>query len=630
MYFVTMGFFFLFIRFRQAENYFRDTKRVKERKAGLGKCVKKRCKQEKGKSPCPSGLDKEAVICQYLMAERFVKSILEWKCPIPVEEFQDIATVILRRLSFVLEYTPLGEQEDLKSQQMRLLADIVACWISGVLFEVAEDHKKELEEDKLQSEEDEDEETEEEEEEEEEESLKPGKEVDEEEGEEEIEEKFGEDGKGNKEIIPKDLKKDETKESETKEEEPKIDSEVPEEPIGYPGIVKTEPKEPSPEIEDTVKVKEELPDREKEEKEAEEKARREEEERRRQQEEEAERARREAEEMKKKQKEMEEAAAEAARLEEEKKKKKKEAEEMAAAEEEEKRKKKEAEEEEKKKKKEAEETAAAEEEKKKKKQKEEEEKEEKKKREEEEEERRRKEEEVEKNKKKKQEEEKLKEVGPGTAIDGIGEGDLFKSELPFITFGKIIDTMYEMVSDSSEIEETDPVQNRIQRAIYEKLFRLVELESPESLTENLKDVIDVTSGKIASWLKELLKDTETQFMVAHPPEVESKEIRDWGKWIDQVADRAVDWADWIHRVVKEAEGKSVGPVNRGEWVNWTGDTDTNALLWRRYYLETVHQAHHNKMMMADRPLVKTGQKGKGVRSSGAIITEKEITNTDLE
>ena len=99
------------------------------------------------------------------MAERFVRSILKWKCSYPKSEFNDVAEVIVRRLVDILEYSP-PQDEDRKSQQVRYLADVIACWITGVLTEVAqyqeeklmEQCKKKEEEMKIDEEEEEEEE----------------------------------------------------------------------------------------------------------------------------------------------------------------------------------------------------------------------------------------------------------------------------------------------------------------------------------------------------------------------------------------------------------------------------------------------------------------------------------------
>ncbi|XP_046422384.1 axoneme-associated protein mst101(2)-like [Neodiprion fabricii] len=576
----------------QAEHYFREKERHKDQK-NAGKILRKKCREKPKNSKCQSPLDREAVMHQYLMAERFVRSILKWKCPIPVEEFEDIASVILRRLSFVLEYTPQGQQEDLKSQQMRFLADIIACWISGVLFEVAEEHSKELEEEKARAEEEKAAAAEDMDDDKEEEKPMTGeaeKEEEESEAEDKAEDEEQKKGKdGTEDITDKGPSEDTGTQTVKAEEEGKkdkmTDEAVDTKDNSAQVAAEKEAAEEKARLEAEAKIKQEQKEKEQEE-----------EERKKKEEEEKARVAAEEEEDRRKKKELEEAAEKKQQEEEEAEEERKRKE---AAEEEEKKRKEAAEEEEKKRK------EAAEEEEKKRKE--------------------AAEEEAKKKQKEAEEEQKLKEVGLLQAIEGIGDGKLFETELPFVTFGRLIQAVFDMVTEAPEGDETDMVQNRIQRALYEKLSRLVTLESPDALTENLKDVIDVFSGKAAAWLKSALHGSEAEFLRDHPPEVESTEIRDWGKWLDRVADRAGDWANWIHRVVNEAEAKSAGSISRSDWQSWTSDTETKAMLWRRYYLETVHQAHHNRMMTADRPVVKAGKK----RGIPGNADEVEVENTDL-
>ncbi|KOC59970.1 Estradiol 17-beta-dehydrogenase 12 [Habropoda laboriosa] len=140
--------------------------------------------------------DRDAVSCQYLMAERFVRSILQWKCSLGKSELNDVAQVIVKRLADVLEYSPLGT-EDRKSQQIRYLADLISCWVTQVLSEVGQSQEEKLMERCRKKEEEmradlEAAEEEEEEEEEEEDEDKDGRKYEElgtMEGEEEEEEK---------------------------------------------------------------------------------------------------------------------------------------------------------------------------------------------------------------------------------------------------------------------------------------------------------------------------------------------------------------------------------------------------------------------------------------------------------
>lgn len=90
-------------------------------------------------------LDRDATMCQYLMAECFVKSILGYQCQSQKKDICEIAEVVLKRLMSVDGYTAV--QNDIRAmQQLRLLADMVACWIAELLMEVAETRKEALKE----------------------------------------------------------------------------------------------------------------------------------------------------------------------------------------------------------------------------------------------------------------------------------------------------------------------------------------------------------------------------------------------------------------------------------------------------------------------------------------------------
>lgn len=91
-------------------------------------------------------LDKDATMCQYLMAEHFVKSILGHQCQTQKKDIRKIAAVIFRHLTSLNRYITNVQNDDRATQQLRFLADIVACWIAEILIEVAETHKETLEE----------------------------------------------------------------------------------------------------------------------------------------------------------------------------------------------------------------------------------------------------------------------------------------------------------------------------------------------------------------------------------------------------------------------------------------------------------------------------------------------------
>lgn len=90
-------------------------------------------------------LDRDATMCQYLMAECFVKSILGYQCQSQKKDICEIAEVVLKRLMSVDGYAAV-QNDSRAMQQLRLLADMVACWIAELLMEVAETRKEALEE----------------------------------------------------------------------------------------------------------------------------------------------------------------------------------------------------------------------------------------------------------------------------------------------------------------------------------------------------------------------------------------------------------------------------------------------------------------------------------------------------
>jgi len=94
-----------------------------------------------------TAFERDATICQYLIAECFVKSILGYQCQSQRKDIQDIAQVVLKRLTIIDNTDIIKTQNDDRiAQQMRLLADTVACWIAEILVEVAETRKEDLKE----------------------------------------------------------------------------------------------------------------------------------------------------------------------------------------------------------------------------------------------------------------------------------------------------------------------------------------------------------------------------------------------------------------------------------------------------------------------------------------------------
>ncbi|XP_034192088.2 uncharacterized protein LOC117609618 isoform X1 [Osmia lignaria lignaria] len=608
-------------------------KKAKGRKSKrLFKETRKSRKLTIGVTSTGSTFDKDPVSCQYLIAERFVRSILKWKCPIPKAEFNDISKVIIQRLIDTLEYTP-PQDEDRKSQQLRFLADAIACWVTGVLSEVAENQEKKLiercrkKEEEMKGDEDEDDddddrgdedkgkdqlEEDEDEEDEEDEDLtdRSGKSEDREreksreevvEEMEEMEEEI-EDESGAEVIDETDIRETEgeeqaetqveeqdlgiqteskveegtepqaevTAEAETEAEGPatadaavevdtiakeetdkeqQLTAELVPEPEPEPETeVITEPPEEAevkPEIELTTKPSEELPVEPIVEETEEQPA--------------------ESEEPVPEVGETEEITDEGAIPTEEldasvpTEEEEKEKEEVEALETEEGGEPLETEEGKKEESITALETKAP------------------------------------------------SEMGlPKDVMKDLVE--LFKTDLPFLTFGKIIDTINKMIAETPENTGEDPITNGIHRAIYEKLRNIVMLENPELLTEELENVMNVVCGKIANWLRSILSKSQLAFMKQFVPEVESKEIRDWTKWLSYISDVAKDWNGWLRDVIDKMFEMESAPITRGEWRDWTKSVDTKALLWRRFHLQIRHQAHRNVTMISGRHVVKTGTK----------------------
>ncbi|TGZ45660.1 uncharacterized protein [Temnothorax longispinosus] len=85
-------------------------------------------------------LDHDATISQYQMAERLVKSILEYRRETR-EGIPEIADVLMKRLISIDGYAD-AKNGDRATQQLQLLANVVARWITDVLAEVAETYKE--------------------------------------------------------------------------------------------------------------------------------------------------------------------------------------------------------------------------------------------------------------------------------------------------------------------------------------------------------------------------------------------------------------------------------------------------------------------------------------------------------
>lgn len=65
----------------------------------------------------------------------------------PRSDYEDISVVVFKRLCYTLDYTP-REDEDRKTQQIRFLADIVSCWIAGIICEASVGKQEQLEDER--------------------------------------------------------------------------------------------------------------------------------------------------------------------------------------------------------------------------------------------------------------------------------------------------------------------------------------------------------------------------------------------------------------------------------------------------------------------------------------------------
>ncbi|XP_066584097.1 uncharacterized protein [Prorops nasuta] len=199
--------------------------------------------------------------------------------------------------------------------------------------------------------------------------------------------------------------------------------------------------------------------------------------------------------------------------------------------------------------------------------------------------------------------EKLRGKPLVSSPDKIGDfSKLFKTDLPFVTFGKIFHVIYSMVESAPENKGDDAVINRIHRAVLAKLLTLVECEDSNMLTDTFKDVMDVVCGKIAAWLKSILNESQISFLEKNPAEVESREVRDWSKWLTYVSESANDWSSWLKRTLEEAKNMQ-NEITREKYQTWAKAVDNDALSWRRFHLETLHRAHQNITMMSGRDVI---------------------------
>ncbi|XP_063981870.1 FK506-binding protein 5-like isoform X2 [Diachasmimorpha longicaudata] len=202
---------------------------------------------------------------------------------------------------------------------------------------------------------------------------------------------------------------------------------------------------------------------------------------------------------------------------------------------------------------------------------------------------------------------------------------MMQTDVPFLDLIRIFDRIENAVAKEKENDGEDLLTDRIHRAVYEKLERLAKAESPEKWTPHLQDVLDVLSGKIAQWVRNILTNSEIFFLNENPPMVESAELRNFGKWIGEMSERANSWTVWMQNMIDEWTKMQSNQVTKIDWQNWTRNFAAGALKWRRYYLESVHHAHHNRTMLAGRDVVKTGE----MKYPEWSIQEREIENIDL-
>lgn len=200
---------------------------------------------------------------------------------------------------------------------------------------------------------------------------------------------------------------------------------------------------------------------------------------------------------------------------------------------------------------------------------------------------------------------------------------LFNTDVPFLTFARILEVLFCLIDCVSESTLQCPLDNRIHRAIYVKLEEVARMENPKQLTKKVQDVIDVVAGKLAKFVRKSLQDAEVAFLENNPPQVESKELRDWTKRLTEMTNVVEDWSGWLEKVVCEAcKLRAKKKVTRGEWWEWTSKFEANAMLWRRTYLEAVHDEHHDLMMVCGREVVKTGDKRKLPCHGSEVVMNK--------
>lgn len=200
---------------------------------------------------------------------------------------------------------------------------------------------------------------------------------------------------------------------------------------------------------------------------------------------------------------------------------------------------------------------------------------------------------------------------------------MFGTDLPFLTFARLFETLFCMIDCVSETTLQCPLDNRIHRAIFLKLEEAARLENPNQVTKRLQDVMDVIAGKLAKFVRQSLKEAEVNFLEGYQAQVESKELRDWSKRLAEMTSVVEDWSGWLEKTICEAcKLRSKKGITRGEWWEWTSKFETNAMLWRRAYLESIHDEHHDLAMICGREVCKAGEAEKLPCHASEVVMRK--------
>ncbi|XP_034943948.1 uncharacterized protein PFB0765w isoform X1 [Chelonus insularis] len=89
-------------------------------------------------------MSKDTMLCQYNIAEAFVKSILQNKNVALRKDLEDLVKIIQKRLTKTVDNNDHLDKDGKVYQQILFLSKLIANWIAGVLEEVAEQNEEEL------------------------------------------------------------------------------------------------------------------------------------------------------------------------------------------------------------------------------------------------------------------------------------------------------------------------------------------------------------------------------------------------------------------------------------------------------------------------------------------------------